>query len=879
MIRSKKTAIFVLLYCAMITVICAQDAKTMVLQHMNTDTLSLNTKDLLIIQDVVSKTSGVRHIKFQQTLEGVPILHTESSIHINKKGHVIKINDYFVPNAKGLSSSAQKNILAPEQAFYDVIKDLGYSDGLAFRRLKETVSRTDEVRFSNGGVFERDVSLFMKYAPWEGRLIPIWLVEVFDRDYSHYWEVWYHATEGRVLKKNDLVVHCEYGSSETIVNYNDNLFDIPHYKEEETLAAKFCQNCYEVFALPVESPLHGNRSLAEEPHNTNASPYGWHDFDGEDGHDTEVTDGNNVQAFEAGDKYGYQPAGGDQLDFSGFPFSIFYSELSQYEDASITNAFYVCNSAHDIFYAYGFDEASGNFQFNNYGNGGLEKDPLEVQVQNITRPCNASMVSAARDGIAPTMLLNTCNTRDGGFDNLVILHEYAHGLTTRMTLGDGNLIYEESPTEGWSDWYGLMLTMQESHTALTPRTIGTYLREQSPSGSGVRRYPYIIDTTRNPYDFGSLHEEMRIHEVGTVWATILWELTWRLIDEFGFDTDVRNFQGDFNQDAGNIMALAIVTEGLRFTSKFSGFVGARDGILAAAESIYGPGILCLVWEAFTVRGLGVHAESGNKLRVGDEVASYDFTAIQPGFDLSLIDLCESSEKLNGLSGGFPRGGVYSGPGVRDNGNGVNFSFDPSLAGPGTHEIVYTMPETPCFGAFELPVEVFVGADNEPPNIQCVGDQTVKYTSPLGYELINFIDDLHVDDACSGTSLKSSKQTPVPGTMLVEGTVDITLEVEDPAGNTSMCTFLLTLKKVADLNGNDLGVAPIPAAEQFNLENPSEFLIHGYEIWDLAGKRIYENQLGVTSTSIPISITYLPQGMYFLKVHYNGTTLVLKIIKE
>ncbi len=43
----------------------------------------------------------------------------------------------------------------------------------------------------------------------------------------------------------------------------------------------------------------------------------------------------------------------------------------------------------------------------------------------------------------------------------------------------------------------------------------------------------------------------------------------------------------------------------------------------------------------------------------------------------------------GLSGGMPAGGVYSGNGVTDDGNGMTYSFDPAAAGEGENVITYT----------------------------------------------------------------------------------------------------------------------------------------------------------------------------------------------
>ncbi len=46
----------------------------------------------------------------------------------------------------------------------------------------------------------------------------------------------------------------------------------------------------------------------------------------------------------------------------------------------------------------------------------------------------------------------------------------------------------------------------------------------------------------------------------------------------------------------------------------------------------------------------------------------------------------------GLGGGMPAGGVYSGNGVTDDGNGMTYSFDPAAAGEGDNVITYTFTD-------------------------------------------------------------------------------------------------------------------------------------------------------------------------------------------
>lgn len=88
-----------------------------------------------------------------------------------------------------------------------------------------------------------------------------------------------------------------------------------------------------------------------------------------------ISRGNNVYASEdqdGDDLPGYSPDGGTALQFD---FPINFNQQPHFSlDAAITNLFYHNNIIHDILYHYGFTEAAGNFQENNYERGGMGND-------------------------------------------------------------------------------------------------------------------------------------------------------------------------------------------------------------------------------------------------------------------------------------------------------------------------------------------------------------------------------------------------------------------------------------------------------------------------------------------------------------------------
>jgi extracellular elastinolytic metalloproteinase len=53
-----------------------------------------------------------------------------------------------------------------------------------------------------------------------------------------------------------------------------------------------------------------------------------------------------------------------------------------YINLTITQLFYTSNKVHDLFYRYGFDEESGNFQQYNFGRGGREGDAVIANAQD-----------------------------------------------------------------------------------------------------------------------------------------------------------------------------------------------------------------------------------------------------------------------------------------------------------------------------------------------------------------------------------------------------------------------------------------------------------------------------------------------------------------
>ena len=207
-------------------------------------------------------------------------------------------------------------------------------------------------------------------------------------------------------------------------------------------------------------PATVSRNLITTPAlDTTASPDGWIS----DG-DT-ATFGNNVDShldlFNTNPAYG---AGTHAVSATrNFDFTLDLAQSpAAYQDATVTQLFYLCNWYHDKLYELGFTESSGNFQQNNFGRGGQGDDAVLADAQDGGGTNNANF-STPPDGSPGRMQMylftGPTPDRDGSLDAEIVLHEHTHGLSNRL-VGGGVGISALQPGgmgEGWSDFYGIAL--------------------------------------------------------------------------------------------------------------------------------------------------------------------------------------------------------------------------------------------------------------------------------------------------------------------------------------------------------------------------------------------------------------------------------------
>ena len=554
--------------------------------------------------------SGTTHIYLAQSLDALQIQNARISIHVDAQGRVIFAGGDFVDGLGDRPSAPAppSPTLSASQAIAAAAIQLGLTASGPLVQIGDPSGITQATKFSFPGISGRDIPAHLDYVAVGAGVRQAWAINLFSPDAAdfHWYDVQVDATNGQIIGLNDWASDASDGSS------------------------------YTVYSLPKESPNDGGRTLLLDPSNASASPFGWLDTDGKVGADSTRTFGNNTNAYadtkaqESGN--GPRPNAGSSLAFD-FPID-FTKQPSTYTDASTTNLFYLANILHDVHYIYGFDEVAGNFQLNNYGNGGVAGDAvmaLDSYGSDVGQFNNAFMATPP-DGDSPVMAMLqwtvTDPRRSGSFDADVVVHEFGHGVSNRLTGGpaDANAldaIQSGGMGEGWSDWWALMFTQLPGDNQDTRRPVGNYVLGLPDSGPGIRRNPYSFNLTTNPITIAAYNGDGEVHDTGEIWASTLWDMNWLLVNKYGFNPKLSDgYQGPGS--SGNLLALQLVMDALKLQPANPSFSDARNAILAADQALTGGANQFEIWTAFARRGMGFAFSDGG---------SPDSPVVVPDFNL------------------------------------------------------------------------------------------------------------------------------------------------------------------------------------------------------------------------------------------------------
>lgn len=359
--------------------------------------------DLVVNDQFQSKHNGVTHIYFMQRHQGIEIHNAIMNVNILPNGEILYVGDNLV---RSVSEKVNTTVAAiePETAIYAAADHLNINH---FGELTLKTKTAGQYIYEGGELSNTDIITQLKYTPVFNsfghvtHLRLTWDLAIDQKNNADYYSLRMDALTGELVDKNNYTVYCTHENHRH--QRTDRCVESTDFQPVKTAleAQNMSMNVgsYNVFAIPNESPNHGDREIVTDPADVIASPFGWHDTDGMEGAEYTITRGNNVHAFldtnSSNSSSGDEPDGGEGLIFD-FPFDR-NAEPEDNSESAVTQLFYMSNIIHDFTYAYGFDETSGNFQLNNYGNGGLGNDPVEANAQDGSGVNNANF-STPPDG-------------------------------------------------------------------------------------------------------------------------------------------------------------------------------------------------------------------------------------------------------------------------------------------------------------------------------------------------------------------------------------------------------------------------------------------------------------------------------------------------
>ena len=378
----------------------------------------LQTADLdyILTDNYTDKHNGLTHIYFRQQYAGIEIHSANININILHTGKVLNMGNGFVPNLAEKVNTETPSITAAEAVAIVATNAELDLENLAIVNPSSGVKQ--EIVFNKGGVAQEGIKAHLVYQIIGDKenVRLAWQISLYEKGGQNWWQTRVDALTGEILEEDNWVISCNFEHPEGTCNGQHN--HIEKTVEEIHSPNKTMAAGYRVFPLITESPNHGTRQLLTDPADLTASPFGWHDTNGAAGAEFTITRGNNVLAQEDQDGNngsGFSPDGGAALNFD---FTLDFNENIQTDapaenrSSSITNLFYWNNVLHDVLYHYGFDEESGNFQQNNYGNGGQGNDYVLADAQDGSGTNNANFATP-EDGSNPRMQMFLWNSGGG----------------------------------------------------------------------------------------------------------------------------------------------------------------------------------------------------------------------------------------------------------------------------------------------------------------------------------------------------------------------------------------------------------------------------------------------------------------------------------
>ncbi len=523
-------------------------ARSLLRSHADLLGLRPDEVEALRVSSIVPGAGGA-HVHFAQTAGGLEVVGGGANVNINRDGSVRSLGTHLYAGAGRLGPAALTAPEAARIAALDVYPDILFTGQVATAE-KDGQQRT--VLSAEG--MGRDVVARLVLLPMRQGTRLAWEVDLAEPTVETNYRILVDAGDGSILTRQDRTLRA---SARVLLTGK------PDPVTEEVSPAQ-----HQLVTIPAV---------------TDESPSGWISGAG-----TSLA-GNNVTSHM---RWIGEPGLSEPSAVYDYPFNTL--------DASLVNAWWWANDAHDRYYSLGFDEPGGNFQQDNFGRGGLGGDPLAM----VERQDGPTWFSPTADGIPPQISIGWsscryCGDHDGwpenggdrsdAFNRTVVYHEYTHGVSTRMVGGPSDpdcLWYVQAGAlgEGWSEILAASLFGGSRGCAAGEEGYGSF-------------------DARQDLDYADLCQVLaggcEVHVDGMVWEGVLW--------------DIRESMVALDPAGGVEKYHRIVVDSFAEIPCHPDMVDARDAMLDADTVLYGSVHHAAMWNAFARRGFGEGASSTGEL--------------------------------------------------------------------------------------------------------------------------------------------------------------------------------------------------------------------------------------------------------------------------
>jgi hypothetical protein len=318
--------------------------------------------------------------------------------------------------------------------------------------------------------------------------------------------------------------------------------------------------------------------------------------------------------------------------------------------ASTTHLFGAHNRHHDWTYQLGFTEENFNAQAYNFGRGGMEGDPEigDAQAGALATARNNANQLIVPDGVPgltnqylfQPLLGFWTPCADGGYDNVIVGHEYGHLVNNRMVGGPMSSMSSTqggAMSESWGDQNGLEFGHEYGYLPVgseNPWAAGAYAT--GALETGIRNYAL----NASPLQFGDLGYDYigdEIHSDGEPWSAVNFDIRQALVNKYNAtfpasNTTLQRECADGHRPSylcpGNRRWIQIQYDAYLLMPSTVGMLEALDAYLAADVnrnlshgSTNWPSNQTELWGAMAGRGFGLSAVSGSNAT--DPTPAYD----------------------------------------------------------------------------------------------------------------------------------------------------------------------------------------------------------------------------------------------------------------